>query len=82
MELASPAARPEPHSCGGSTTDPARVPKLARTNEFATIFLGLDQGSPQLRSSDIKSKNPFADRRVRQAVYQAIDIGTRSATRS
>jgi peptide/nickel transport system substrate-binding protein len=50
--------------------------KLERTNETRTIFLGLDQGSPQLRSSDIKGKNPFADRRVRQAVYQAIDIET------
>jgi peptide/nickel transport system substrate-binding protein len=47
--------------------------KLERTNEVRTIFLGLDQRSPQLRSSDIGSKNPFADRRVRQAVYQAID---------
>jgi peptide/nickel transport system substrate-binding protein len=47
--------------------------KLERINETRTIFLGLDQGSPQLRSSDIKGKNPFADRRVRQAVYQAID---------
>jgi peptide/nickel transport system substrate-binding protein len=50
--------------------------KLARTNETRTIFLGLDQGSPQLRSSDIKGRNPFADLRVRQAVYQAIDVET------
>jgi peptide/nickel transport system substrate-binding protein len=50
--------------------------KLARTNETRTIFLGLDQGSPQLRSSNIMGKNPFADRRVRQAVYQAIDVNT------
>ena len=56
----------------------ARTPglKLERANETRTIFLGLDQGSPQLRSSDIKGKNPFADRRVRQAVYQAIDEDT------
>jgi peptide/nickel transport system substrate-binding protein len=50
--------------------------KLARTNETRTIFLGLDQGSAQLRSSNITGKNPFADRRVRQAVYQAIDVQT------
>jgi peptide/nickel transport system substrate-binding protein len=50
--------------------------KLERTNEFRTIFLGLDQGSRQLRSSNIKGGNPFADRRVRQAVYQAIDEET------
>ena len=50
--------------------------KLERIDETRTIFLGLDQGSPQLRSSDVKGKNPFADRRVRQAVYQAIDEET------
>jgi peptide/nickel transport system substrate-binding protein len=50
--------------------------KLERTNETRTIYLGFDQGSNELRSSDIKGTNPFADRRVRQAVYQAIDEQT------
>ncbi len=50
--------------------------KIERTNELRTIFLGLDQGSRELRSSNIKGRNPFADRRVRQAVYQAIDEET------
>jgi peptide/nickel transport system substrate-binding protein len=50
--------------------------KLDRTNEFRTIFLGLDQGSGELRSSNVDGRNPFADRRVRRAVYQAIDIET------
>jgi peptide/nickel transport system substrate-binding protein len=50
--------------------------KLERTNEFRTIFFGLNQGNGELRSSNIKGRNPFADRRVRQAVYQAIDIET------
>jgi peptide/nickel transport system substrate-binding protein len=50
--------------------------KLERTNEFRTIFLGLDQGSRELRSSNVEGRNPFADRRVRQAVYQAIDEAT------
>jgi peptide/nickel transport system substrate-binding protein len=50
--------------------------KLERTNEFRTIFLGMNQGSPELRSSDVKGRNPFADRRVRQAVYQGIDEET------
>jgi peptide/nickel transport system substrate-binding protein len=48
--------------------------RLEQTMEFRTIFFGLDQGSPGLRSSDVKGRNPFADVRVRQAVYQAIDI--------
>ncbi len=48
--------------------------RLEQTMEFRTIFFGLDQGSPELRSSNVKGRNPFADLRVRQAVYQAIDI--------
>jgi peptide/nickel transport system substrate-binding protein len=48
--------------------------KLAQGNELRTIWLGLDQGRAELRSSDITGKNPFKDKRVRQAIYQAIDI--------
>jgi peptide/nickel transport system substrate-binding protein len=48
--------------------------QLERTMEFRTIFFGLDQSAPELRSSSIKGRNPFKDRRVRQAVYQVIDI--------
>lgn len=50
--------------------------KLMKVAQVRTIFLGMDQGSNELRSSNIKGKNPFADRRVRQAMYQAIDIET------
>jgi peptide/nickel transport system substrate-binding protein len=39
-----------------------------------TIFLGMDQKRDELLFSNVKGKNPFKDRRVRQAVYQAIDI--------
>ena len=38
------------------------------------MYFGLDQGSTELRSSNVKGGNPFKDKRVRQAVYQAIDI--------
>ena len=48
--------------------------RLEQTMEFRTIFFGLNQGSPELHSSNAKGTNPFADLRVRQAVYQAIDI--------
>jgi peptide/nickel transport system substrate-binding protein len=48
--------------------------RLKQTMEFRTIFFGLNQGSPEVRSSNVKARNPFADLRVRQAVYQAIDI--------
>jgi len=43
-------------------------------NQIRAIFLGMDMARPELRVSDVKGKNPFADKRVRQAVYQAIDI--------
>jgi peptide/nickel transport system substrate-binding protein len=41
--------------------------------ENRTIFFGMDVGSPQLRSSDVKGRNPFAELRVRQAVNMAIN---------
>ena len=48
--------------------------KLLRKAQIRTIFFGLDSGSGELRTSDVKGKNPFADRRVREAMYRAIDI--------
>ena len=59
--------------------DLARIkanPKLhiKQTAQVRTIFLGMHQGRKELLTSDVKGKNPFADRRVRQAMYQAINI--------
>jgi peptide/nickel transport system substrate-binding protein len=50
-------------------------PNLAVTTgpENRTIFLGMDVQSPQLRSSDVKGKNPFAEVKVRQAMNMAIN---------
>ena len=48
--------------------------KLVQTWLPRVVFLGLNQGSTELRSSDIKGKNPFKDKRVRRAVYHAIDV--------
>ncbi len=42
--------------------------------ELRTIFLGMDQKRDQLLYSDVKGKNPFQDKRVRQAFYQAINV--------
>jgi peptide/nickel transport system substrate-binding protein len=42
--------------------------------ELRTIFLGFDQKRDELQYSSVKGKNPFKDKRVRQAFYQAIDI--------
>jgi peptide/nickel transport system substrate-binding protein len=42
--------------------------------ELRTIFLGFDTLRDELKYANVKGKNPFKDARVRQAVYQAIDI--------
>jgi peptide/nickel transport system substrate-binding protein len=49
--------------------------KVQKAESNHTLYLGFDQASPELRSSNVKGRNPFADRRVRQAFYQGIDIG-------
>ncbi|MCB2107910.1 MAG: ABC transporter substrate-binding protein, partial [Rhodobacteraceae bacterium] len=41
--------------------------------EVRTIYLAPDIGSPELKYSSVKGKNPFADKRVRQALSMAID---------
>ena len=58
------------------------IPRLEQNNnvrilqgpEIRTLHIVLDQKSDELKSSSIKGKNPFKDLRVRQALYQAIDI--------
>ncbi len=65
--------------------EPVPVQDVARLNssanakamqgpELRTIFLGMDQKRDELLYSSVKGKNPFKDKRVRQAFYQAIDI--------
>jgi peptide/nickel transport system substrate-binding protein len=61
--------------------DIARINAGANTTvlqgpELRTIFLGMDQKRDELLYSSVKGKNPFKDKRVRQAFYQAIDIET------
>jgi peptide/nickel transport system substrate-binding protein len=60
------------------TQDVARLrsdPKLKVVDgpEVRTIFFAPDIGSPELKYSNVKGKNPFADKRVRQALSMAID---------
>jgi peptide/nickel transport system substrate-binding protein len=65
--------------------EPVPVQDIARVNasanakamtgpELRTIFLGMDQKRDELLYSSVKGKNPFKDKRVRQAFYQAIDV--------
>jgi peptide/nickel transport system substrate-binding protein len=61
--------------------DVERIKANAKLNvlqgpELRVIFLGMDQAREELLYSNVKGKNPFKDKRVRQAFYQAIDIET------
>ena len=61
---------------------PQDVPRLKETPnirilesaENRVVFIGMDQHRDELRYSSVKGRNPFKDKRVRQALYQAIDI--------
>ena len=48
--------------------------------ENRVVFIGMDQRRDELLYSDVKGRNPFKDKRVRQALYQAIDIDTLRST--
>ncbi len=49
---------------------------LVQGPELRTIFFGFDIARDELPDSNVKGQNPFRDRRVRQAFYQAIDENT------
>lgn len=63
------------------TQDVARLTRdsnirVERTNEFRTIFFGFDLKNEQLKYGQAGGGNPFRDRRVREAVYRAIDVAS------
>ncbi|MCU4120981.1 ABC transporter substrate-binding protein [Variovorax sp. N23] len=84
--IANPATRVAALVSGEiDVMEPVPVQDIARINaspnarviagpELRTIFLGMDQKRDELLYSNVKGKNPFKDKRVRQAFYQAIDI--------
>jgi peptide/nickel transport system substrate-binding protein len=43
-------------------------------DEMRIITITLDQARDELLFSDVKGKNPFKDKRVRQALYQGVDV--------
>ena len=47
--------------------------KVVDGPEVRTIFLALDQFSNELKYSDVKGKNPFKDKRVREALSIVVD---------
>ncbi|MBP6900715.1 MAG: ABC transporter substrate-binding protein [Burkholderiaceae bacterium] len=48
--------------------------KLASTTDLGTQYLTFDQARNELLHGDVKDRNPFKDRRVRQAVAHAINV--------
>ncbi len=66
------------------TVPPQATDRIARTAgvhlvqgpELRTIFLGFNFARDELPDGNVKGRNPFRDKRVRQAFYQAIDENT------
>jgi peptide/nickel transport system substrate-binding protein len=46
--------------------------------QVRVLMWGFNQAAPELKSSNIKGRNPFADIRVREALYRALDNNTLS----
>ena len=63
---------PPVHEVDQLRRDPAL--KVWEGSEVRVIFIAFDQHRDELLGSDVKGKNPFKDKRVRQALYHAIDI--------
>ena len=47
--------------------------KVLEGIEVRTIFLGMDQWSDEAKYTNVKGKNPFKDKRVREALSLAVD---------
>ena len=47
--------------------------KVVDGHEVRTIFIALDEFSAELKYSDVKGKNPFKDKRVREALNISVD---------
>ena len=50
--------------------------KVWEGDETRVIMIAMDQARDELLFSDVKGKNPLKDKRVRMALYQAIDVNT------
>ncbi len=48
--------------------------KIIEKPETRVVYLGLDVARNELQFSNVKGKNPFQDKRVREAIYRSIDI--------
>jgi peptide/nickel transport system substrate-binding protein len=53
-------------------TDPALT--VLQTPDLGQQYFTFDQARDELVNGDVKDRNPFKDKRVRQAVYQALNV--------
>jgi peptide/nickel transport system substrate-binding protein len=53
-------------------TDPGLA--VLQVADLGQQYLAFDQSREQLLDADVKGRNPFKDRRVRQAIYQAVNV--------
>jgi peptide/nickel transport system substrate-binding protein len=63
---------PAPQDLARLKQDPKM--RIVEGNENRTVFLGMDQNRDELLYSNVKGKNPFKDKRVREAFQKAIDV--------
>ncbi len=54
--------------------------KVLEGRENRIVFIGMDQARDTLLYSTVKGRNPFKDRRVRLALYQAVDVEALKST--
>ncbi len=50
--------------------------KIVQGPETRVVYLGFDQERDELLYSNVKGKNPFKDKRVREAIFRSIDVDT------
>jgi peptide/nickel transport system substrate-binding protein len=48
--------------------------KVMEGPETRVVYLGMDQERPELLESNVKGKNPFKDKKVREAIHRSIDV--------
>lgn len=86
MPIASPATRVAALKANNIDmiydVPPADVANLKRDPDLTVfegpetrvVFLGMNQERDELPESNIKGRNPFKDRRVREAIYRSVDV--------
>ena len=63
--------RQRPAAAGRAAARQTPNIKVLEGVENRIVFIGMDQARDELLYSNVKGKNPFKDKRVRQALYQA-----------